>query len=170
VKAPLDTMARARLQRDVIAEFQNVSIVDLRDILLTLHGVVEKLALAVSLVGAIALISGGMILVGSVAMTKFQRQYEASILRTLGASGKTVRTMVLLEYGTLGALAGAVGGLGAPLLTWALSHHLFDIPWSPNFLLSLSGIPLTAIGVAAVGTVTTMDILRKKPLAVLRAE
>ena len=170
VKAPLDTTARARMQRDVISEFQNVSIVDLRDILLTLHGVVEKLALAITLVGAIALISGAMILVGSVAMTKFQRQYESSILRTLGASGKTVRTMVLLEYGTLGALAGAVGGLGAPLLTWVLCRHLFEIPWQPNFWLSLSGIPLTALGVSIVGVVTTRDILRKKPLAVLRAE
>jgi putative ABC transport system permease protein len=111
-----------------------------------------------------------MILVGSVAMTKFQRQYEASILRTLGASGKTVRRMVLLEYGTLGALAGAVGGLGAPILTWVLCNHLFDVPWQPNLLMSLFGIPLTALGVTIVGMATTMDILRKKPIAVLRAE
>ena len=170
VKAPLDSLARASLQRDIVAEFPNVSIIDLREILLTLQGVVEKLALAVSLVGAIALISGVMILVGSVAMTKFQRQYEASILRTLGASGKTVRRMVLLEYGTLGALAGTVGGLGAPVLTWVFCAHLFDIPWQPNLLLSLSAIPLTALGVTIVGMVTTMDILRKKPIAVLRAE
>ena len=170
VKAPFDVGARARMQRDVVSEFQNVSIVDLRDILLTLHGVVEKLALAITLVGAIALISGAMILVGSVAMTKFQREYESSILRTLGASGRTVRTMVLLEYGTLGALAGAVGGLAAPLLTWVLCEYLFEIPWQPNFWLSLAAIPLTAIGVSIVGMVTTMDILRKKPLTVLRAE
>jgi putative ABC transport system permease protein len=170
VKAPLDMSTRARLQRDVIARFQNVSIVDLRDILLSIQAVVEKLALAISFVGAIAVLSGGMILVGSVAMTKFQRQYEASILRTLGASAKTVRTMVLLEYGTLGALAGAVGSLGAPLLTWVLSHHLFEIPWHPDFLLSLYGIPLTALGVSAVGLVTSRDILKKKPLTILRAE
>jgi putative ABC transport system permease protein len=170
VKAPLDMSTRARLQRDVIARFQNVSIVDLRDILLSIQAVVEKLALAISFVGAIAVLSGGMILVGSVAMTKFQRQYEASILRTLGASAKTVRTMVLLEYGTLGALAGAVGSLGAPLLTWVLSHHLFEIPWHPDFLLSLYGIPLTALGVSAVGLVTSRDILKNKPLTILRAE
>ena len=170
VKAPLDSLARAKLQRDIVAEFPNVSIVDLRDILLTLHGVVEKLALAVTLVGAIALISGVMILVGSVAMTKFQRQYEASILRTLGASGKTVRRMVLLEYGTLGALAGTVGGLGAPLLTWVLCEHLFDVPWQPNLAWSLYAIPLTALGVTIVGMATTLDILRNKPLAILRAE
>jgi len=170
VKAPFDATARATLQRDIVTEFPNVSIVDLREILLTLRGVVEKLALAVTLVGAIALISGAMILVGSVAMTKFQRQYEASILRTLGASGKTVRKMVLLEYGTLGALAGAVGGLGAPVLTWVFCKHLFDIPWQPNLVMSLLGIPLTALGVTVVGMATTMDILRRKPIAILRAE
>jgi putative ABC transport system permease protein len=170
VKAPFDLGERARLQRDIVEAFPNVSIVDLREILLTLRGVVEKIALAITLVGAIALISGAMILVGSVAMTKFQRQYEASILRTLGASGKTVRRMVLLEYGTLGALAGAVGGLGAPILTWVFCNHLLDIPWQPNLWMSLFGIPLTALGVTIVGMATTMDILRKKPIAVLRAE
>jgi putative ABC transport system permease protein len=170
VKAPFDSGERARLQRDIVEAFPNVSIVDLREILLTLRGVVEKIALAITLVGAIALISGAMILVGSVAMTKFQRQYEASILRTLGASGKTVRRMVLLEYGALGALAGAVGGLGAPILTWVLCNRLFDVPWQPNLWMSLFGIPLTALGVTIVGMATTMDILRKKPIAVLRAE
>ena len=42
-------------------------------------------------------------------MTKFRRVYEAAILKTLGASSRLIATMLLLEYGVLGAIAGTVG-------------------------------------------------------------
>ncbi len=44
------------------------------------------MVLGISIVGGIALFSGILILIGAVAMTKFQRVYEAAILRTLGAT------------------------------------------------------------------------------------
>ena len=40
-------------------------------------------------------------------MTKFQRVYEAAILRTLGASTRLLGAMLALEYSALGLLAGA---------------------------------------------------------------
>ena len=43
-----------------------------------------------------------LILIGAVAMTKFQRVYEAAILRTLGASTRLLGTTLALEYSTLG--------------------------------------------------------------------
>ena len=55
------------------------------------------------------LFSGVLILVGAVAMTKFQRVYEAAIFKTLGASTRTMGSMLLLEYGLLGSAGGPVG-------------------------------------------------------------
>ena len=93
--------------------------------------VVDNVTLAISIVGGIALVSGILILAGAVAMTKFQRVYEAAILRTLGASTRMLAAMLALEYGGLGLLAGAVGAAGALGLTWAISRYVFDIPWRP---------------------------------------
>ena len=42
---------------------------------------------------------------GAVAMTRFQRIYEAAILRTLGATSRTLAQMLAFEYGLLGVLA-----------------------------------------------------------------
>ncbi len=58
--------------------------------------VVDNIVLAISVVGGIALASGVLILVGAVAMTKFQRVYEAAVLRTLGASTRLLTAMVAL--------------------------------------------------------------------------
>ena len=76
------------------------------------------MTLAITIVGAVALLSGVLILIGAVAMTKFQRVYEAAILRTLGASTRMIGTMLAVEYGGLGLLAGAIGAAGALGLSW----------------------------------------------------
>jgi putative ABC transport system permease protein len=52
----------------------------------TVQSILDNVTLAISIVGGIALTSGVLILIGAVAMTKFQRVYEAAILRTLGAA------------------------------------------------------------------------------------
>ena len=79
--------------------------------------------------------------------------------------------MLLFEYGVLGALAGLVGSIGAvgadvgrePLSRWR-----FPGGWSAGE--HAAGIVLTAILVAAVGVLSSLDVLRNKPLSTLRAE
>lgn len=170
IKGPEDAAVRGRFQRDLISGFHNISIIDLRDILDTLREIVDKVSMAVSVVGAIALFSGGLILTGSVAMTRFQRRYETAIFRTLGASKKNVVIMMLLEYATLGALAGAVGAVCAVVMSWAMSSQLLEIAWSPVVPASFLAVVVAALGVATVGLTVTLDVLRHKPLAILRAE
>ena len=81
------------------------------------------------MVGGLVLFSGALILIGAVAMTKFQRVYEAAVFKTLGANTRTIARMLLLEYGVLGSLAGAIGSLGAIALTWGVSRYALEIPW-----------------------------------------
>ena len=103
-------------------------------------------------------------------MTKFQRVYEAAILRTLGASTGLLTTTLALEYGALGLLAGIIGAAGALGLSWGVTRHLLDIPWRPAPGLLAVGALLTMVLVGIVGIVASADVLRKKPLATLRAE
>jgi putative ABC transport system permease protein len=168
--APDDPATRARLQRDLVAKHPNVSAIDVREVIRTIERVVANATLAISVVGAIALLSGGLILVGAVAMTKFQRVYEAAIFKTLGATTRNVATMLVLEYGALGTLAGTIGAAGAVVLSWALSRYLLDIGWTPAIGQNTTGILATALAVGAVGVAASLDVLRKKPLATLRAE
>ncbi|HEX9368487.1 MAG TPA: FtsX-like permease family protein, partial [Vicinamibacterales bacterium] len=170
LKAPEDPSARGRFQRDLVAEFPNVSAIDLREVLATVKGAVDNVTLAISIVGGIALVSGVLILAGAVAMTKFQRVYEAAILRTLGASTRMLGAMLALEYGGLGLLAGAVGAAGAIALTWGVSRHVLDIPWRPAPGLAALGAAVTMALVAIVGVTSSYDVLRRKPLGTLRAE
>ena len=170
MQGPPETAARARLQRDLVAGFPNVSVIDGLEVIATIRRILDYVTLAISVVGGIALLSGILILVGSVAMTKFQRRYETAIFKTLGATSRTIVLMLVFEYGLLGSLAGLVGSLGALALTWGLTRFLLEISWTPAPLVNVAGLGLTALVVAVVGVVASLDVLKKKPLATLRAE
>jgi putative ABC transport system permease protein len=170
VLAPRDPLTRARMQRAIVNDYPNVSVIDLRELLDAVQGVVGNVTLGVSIVGALVLFSGSLILIGAVSMTKFRRVYEAAILKTLGATSRLIAAMLLLEYGVLGAIAGSVGGLGAIALSWAVARYALELNWEPSMGLTLGGIALTTVFVAAIGVLASLDVLRHKPLATLRAE
>jgi putative ABC transport system permease protein len=170
LRAPEEPAARALFQRDLVAKFPNVSAIDVREVMARIQGIIDNVTLAISIVGAVALASGALILVGAVAMTKFQRVYEAAILRTLGASTRLLATMLALEYSALGLIAGLVGAAGAMALSWGVSRFVFEIDWQPTPILLSIGALVTAALVGVIGVLSSADVLRRKPLATLRAE
>jgi len=170
VRGPQNADERARMQASIVAQFPNVSIIDLREILVTIRNVVDKVTLGITVVGGLVLFSGTLILIGAVSMTKFRRVYEAAILKTLGASSRLIATTLLLEYSVLGAIAGTIGALGAIGLSWAIAKYALELPWTAAPGLTIFGIFATAGFVAAVGVLASFDVLRHKPLATLRAE
>ena len=135
-----------------------------------LRGVIDNATLGVTVVGAVTLVGGVLILIGAVAMTKFQRLYDAAIYRTLGAGTRLLASMVAIEYGVLGLLAGLMGAGGALVMSWALATGLFDIRWRPAPGLLLIGVLATAVSVSLVGLLASLEILVRKPLGTLRGE
>ena len=170
LKGPDGTAARAKFQHDLVSKFPNVSVIDFHEILATIRDVMSKVTLAITVVGGLVLFSGALILIGAVAMTKFQRVYEAAVFKTLGANTRMIARMLLFEYGVLGLLAGTVGSAGAIALTWGVSRYALDIPWKVFPSEHLAGVGLTAVLVAAIGVLSSLDVLRNKPLLTLRAE
>ena len=170
LKGSRDIVARARMQGAIVARYPNVSVIDLREILDAIQGIVNTISPAVSAIGALVLLSGSLILVGAVSMTKFRRVYEAAILKTLGANSRLIAAMLLLEYGVLGAIAGTIGAFGAAVLSWAAARYVLDLNWEASPLITVNGIGATTVLVAAIGVLASLDVLRHKPLATLRAE
>jgi putative ABC transport system permease protein len=169
-RGPEDVADRAQLQTQLVSGFPNVSVIDGREMLTTIRTIVENVTLAVTVVGSLVVVSGLLILIGAVAMTKFRRIYEAAIFKTLGATRQMIGSVLLIEYGVLGALAGTIGSLGAIALTWAISRFALDIPWTPLPFISVAGIVISSILVAVVGVTASWEVLQRKPLATLRAE
>ncbi len=170
LKGPSELDERASLQRALVESFPNVSVIDGLSILKTVKRVIDYVALAISIVGIVALLSGVLILVGSIAVTKFKRLYEVAILKTLGATTRMIMKVLVIEYGLLGTLAGIIGAVGALILSWVLSTYVFEIRWYIESLQILAGIILTVMVVGLVGVLSNFDVLMDRPLATLRTE
>ncbi|MGI8409805.1 MAG: ABC transporter permease [Pyrinomonadaceae bacterium] len=161
---------RQRLQREILNSFPNVQIFDVADIVAVIQKLVSNFVLAISFVGSFVILSGILILVGSIALTKSQRIYENAVLKTLGAKRLTLASILIAEYGLLGTLAGIIGSGFAVLLSFAVSRFVLDIDWEFDPVLMLTGILATAILVMIVGTIASFDVLFRKPLATLRSQ
>lgn len=170
IKGPHDTGPRAQVQRELVDRFPNVSVIDVRDIIEAARGIIRNVSLAVSIVGGFVFFSGLLILIGSIAMTKFHRLYESAILKTLGARRKLIIATLIVEYGVLGLLSGLLGSVAAIALTWAISEYGLQIHWRFIPSVNLLGIGAAFVLVTLVGVLSSWDVMIKKPLGILRAE
>ena len=57
-RAPEDVAARARLQRDLVAAFPNVSVIDLREVPRHRRALIRSLTLGVTIVGGLVALHG----------------------------------------------------------------------------------------------------------------
>ena len=168
-KGPADSVARARLQNEVLAEFPGLTLVDALDDIEEVRRRIRDVSTGVSVLGGFVLACGILILVGAVAMTKMQRLYEAAVLKTLGAKRRVLLRITVVEYGVLGLLAGAIGSAASIGVTWALSRFgNRPLPWALHPWINVAGAVLTAAVVIVVGVLATFDVAARKPLAILR--
>ena len=167
VRGPDEVAERARFQGAVAGAFPNVTVVDLRDVLDTMQRVADSVALAIRIVGLIALAGGLLILVGTVAVHIGARRRETAVLRVFGADRARVVAITLLEHGALGAVAGAAAAIGAAVTAFVVVREVMRLPFEAEPLLGLLAILLPAAGAAAVGAGAAADVLRRKPLKVL---
>lgn len=170
ITAKLNAETRARLQNTLVETYPNISVIDTTDALNSVRTLIDNIVIAVTFVGFFVMLSGILILIGSIALTKFQRIYENALLKTLGAKRATLGTILLAEYGVLGAVAALIGTTAAYILSFIVAKYILKIEWQFDFLQALTGFTLTVLSVMIVGTISSFDVLFKKPLAVLRSQ
>ncbi|HVF90078.1 MAG TPA: FtsX-like permease family protein, partial [Blastocatellia bacterium] len=130
INGPTDEVERSRFQRVLLDKYPNISMIDVTDIVRSVKRIIDNVTLAVTFVGGFVFLSGALILIGSIAMTKFQRVYEAAVLKMLGAKRRTLLLILLGEYSLLGLVAGVIGSISAVGLSYAAAKYIFEIPWS----------------------------------------
>src|SRR3546814_15782048 len=123
-----DETTSARMQQAVVKQFPNVSIIDLGLILSVLDAILDKIGFVIRFMGGFSILTGFVVLVASVMISKYQRLKESVLLRTMGATPKQIFVLTALEYFFLAALAPFPGVLLAPAGRRALPRPPHDPP------------------------------------------
>ena len=158
----------ARLQREVVKRFPNVSAIDLSLILQTLDSILEKISFVIRFMAMFTVATGLLVLAGALLTGRYQRIQESVLLRTLGASRKQILRILLVEYAVLGVLAALTGVILAVAGSWALAAFVFKINYAPAVLPLLAtfvGLPLLTV---VLGFLMNRGVASQPPLVVLR--
>jgi putative ABC transport system permease protein len=160
----------AEYQKAVVSEFPNISIIDLELILETVDAVISKVSFVIRFMAFFSILTGLIVLIGSVLISRLQRMKESVLLRTLGASRKQIFRINAVEYLMLGTLAGFTGLLIALSVGWALAAFVFET----TFLPPLVPLLITWVAIIAFTMLIGLSNIRKvtnnPPLKVLRQE
>jgi putative ABC transport system permease protein len=160
----------ARFQQSLVKAFPNVSAIDLSTVLKSVDDVLTKVSFVIQFMALFSILTGLMVLISSVVLSKYQRIQESVLLRTLGASGKQIMYITAMEYLLLGALAALTGILLSFVGSWLIAFFMFKIPFVPSLLAPL----LVLVGITAltvlIGVVNSRGLLNTPPLEVLRRE
>jgi putative ABC transport system permease protein len=161
---PTEPSAIAQLVR----RFPGVSIFDMDDLLNQVRSIIDKAVLAVQSVFLFTLLAGVVVLLAAVQATREERRYESAMLRTLGASRRTVLIGVLTEFALIGMIAGVVAAAAASTGAWLIATRQLEIPYTPDPLLWVIGALSGAVLVCVAGYVSTRSALSQPPMLVLR--
>lgn len=165
-----DPAALGRIQRTLAERAANVSSVDLGEVQRALESVVGRIILAIRFMALFSIATGAVVLVGAIATSRWQRVREGTLLRTLGATRRQVLRILLTEYAALGLAAAAVASVLAGIAGWALARWVFEATFVLP-VVPLAGLALGLVGLTTVvGLWSSLDVLERPPLEVLRAD
>jgi len=162
--------SNVRFKQDLAKDTPNISSVDLSLMIRTLDEVMGKVAFALKFMAMFCIVTGLMVLAGSIVNTKYVKMKENVLLRTIGAVKSQLIGIALLEYAYLGFFAGLCGILLSLLASWALTIYFLDLIFVPKLFdmaIILSGIVLLTV---TVGSLNLQQIINRSPLEVLRKE
>lgn len=160
--------ASGELQRELVGKFANVTVIDLTLILETVRDILGKISTVVTVLAGFTVLAGLPILIGTLLNGRDVRLKESVLLRTLGASAKQVRVILVIEYAALGILSALTGVLLAVAANAALATFVFKAsPWPDVGLLVAAFGAVTSIAVLG-GLALSRGVCVHPPLEILR--
>lgn len=160
----------ANFQRAVVKTYPNISMIDLGLVLSVLDEILTKMGFVIRFMAGFSIVTGLIVLIASVLISKYQRIRESVLLRTLGASRKQILAITALEYFFLGALAAGAGIVLSLLASWGLARFSFETTFTPQMLPVMALFILISFLTVLIGLFNSRGVLNKPPLEVLRSD
>jgi putative ABC transport system permease protein len=165
-----DENASASLQKELVSKFPNVSILDIRQILVVIENLLNKISWIINFMAFFSILTGIIVLLGAVRTSKYQRIRESVLLRTIGAKSGQILKIVALEYLYLGILGGLSGILLSLVSSQLLALFVFETPFTPSLFPFLVLFPGITVLVLLIGLGNSIGVIKSPPLEVLRKE
>jgi putative ABC transport system permease protein len=163
-----DDREAADVQAEIVRTFPNISIINLGTIVAALEEILNKISFVIQFMAFFSIVTGVLVLISSLIISKYQRMRESILLRTLGASSSVVSKINTLEYFFLGSLASLSGLVLSFIATWLLSEFVFDFTFRGAWLEALVLYLLITGLTIVLGWLNGRTIINQPPMEILR--
>ncbi|EJM99855.1 ABC transporter permease [Phyllobacterium sp. YR531] len=163
------TAEEAGVMRAVTTAYPAVTSVRVKDAITIANELVDQLAVAIRAAASVALIASILVLGGALAAGNRARIHDAVVLKTLGATRRTLIKAFTLEYVLLGLSTAIFALLAGGLAAWYVIVRVMTLPASFQPEVAVMTVAVALILTVGFGLAGTWRILGQKAAPVLRA-
>jgi len=165
-----DAEKEGEILRAVTQAFPTITSVRVKEAIEIADRLVGQIGTAIRAAAAIALISSVLVLAGALAAGNRARSHDAVVLKTLGATRKTLISAYSWEYGLIG-LATAIFALAfGAVASWYVLNQIMGLPSTFVPEIALTTIIAALIVTIGIGLAGTWRILGQKAAPILREQ
>ncbi len=156
------------LLNDLVRLFPTMVVIEIDALIEQVQNIIAQVTSAIELISVLVLVCGALVLLACVNATLDERFHENAILRTLGAGKRLILSSLLIEFASIGALAGIIATIGAEASLYYLLEEVFAQEFNLHYWVGRAR-PLnetvisSALGMNVTGEVVSascQDVLR----------
>ena len=153
---------------DLLREFPTIVVIEIDALIEQIQNIIAQVTSAIELIAALVLVCGALVLLACVTATLDERFRENAILRTLGAGRKLILSSLLIEFASIGLMAGIIATLGAEGCLYYLQTEVFQQDFTLHYWAWLAGPLIGMLLIGLLGLLATRRVVNTSPLTVLR--
>ncbi|MCF6239061.1 MAG: FtsX-like permease family protein, partial [Candidatus Marinimicrobia bacterium] len=151
-------------------KFPNISAISTREILKNVSRTLDRIGTAFSSMAAIALITGFLVLAGTVSADQHRRIHDAVIFKVCGATRLDILGAFAAEFLLLGLIAGCISAIVGSLAAMGILKGLMNVSFALHPVTTITTILIGIILTLILGLLGTWKALGQKPATYLRDE
>ncbi|MCX8293261.1 ABC transporter permease [Phyllobacterium sp. 0TCS1.6A] len=162
------TSSEAALMRDVTRAYPAVTSVRVKDAITIANELVGQLAVAIRAAASVALIASILVLGGALAAGNRARVHDAVVLKTLGATRRTLVKAFTLEYVMLGLATAVFALVAGGVAAWYVVVRVMTMPAWFQPQVAVLTVVVALVLTVGFGLAGTWRILGQKAAPILR--
>ena len=156
------------VERFLANEFIDIKFIEIGATLTRITEALSQLSLAVAAVGGIAVLNGLLILIGSLAAGRRQRESDAVLNKVLGAKRSEILVSALIQFLLLAVFAALIAIPAGIFTAWLLTQVLLNVSFAVDPA-TIGVVVAGLVGMTAIlGATTLLRVLSIRPALLLR--
>lgn len=160
--------SQKNILNQLVRDFPTLTVLEIDDIMQQVRSIMNRVSLAVEYVMLFVLFAGCTVLIASMQAGMDQRNHNAIIMRTLGASRQYLRRSLFSEFAILGLLAGILAVAGTELIAYLLYQKVFELDYQPHLALWIAGPVISILVIIALSWFYMRRVPRLSPMKILQ--